>query len=142
MKEHSLQTLLVLAFIFLTASCTTGPTVQQQDLDTWATVPVEVLDSHAFFKTVPMFRTKTHSGTEIRNYAYGYNFQECARKAGANNIGDFMSEDAFFACASSRIVCNNMFYIKEGTVLEYAPTGRCHTNEKLQPNARNSGFQS
>jgi len=142
MKENSLQILLVLALIFLTPVCSTRPTVQQQDLDSWTNVSVEVLDSHTFFKTAPMFRTKTASGTEIRNYAYGYDFQECFSKAGADNNGDFVDEDAFIGCSSSRIMCNNMFYIKEGTVLEYAPTGRCHTNEKLQPNARNSGFQS
>ena len=141
MNGHSLQVIIALALIFLTTACTAGPIVQQEDLDSWTKVPVESLDTHTFFKTVPMFRTKTGSGTEIRNYAYGYDFQACASKAGASNIGDFISEDAFIACSSSRIVCNNMFYIKERTVLEYAPTGLCDTDEKIRPQAPLVGSQ-
>lgn len=134
--------MMAMTFTCLITACTTKSTVQQQNLDSWTNVPVEVLDSHVFFKTVPMFRTKTDSGTEIRNYAYGFDFQECASKAGATNIGDFMGEDAFIACSSSKIVCNNMFYIKEGIVLEYAPTGRCDTGKKIQPHAENRALKN
>jgi hypothetical protein len=131
-----------LATIFLALGCATAPTVRQPDLNAWAGVSVETLGTHAFFMTVPMFRTITDSGTEIRNYAYGYDFQECFSKAGANKIGDFVEEDAFITCSSSRIVCNNIFYIKEGTVLEYAPTGRCDTDKKVQPHASNVESES
>jgi len=142
MTGRSLQLIIALAFISLITACTSKPLAQQHALDTWAGVSVETLDTHAFFMTVPMFRTKTGSGTEIRNYAYGYDFQACANKAGASNIGDFLSEEAFIACSSSRIVCNNLFYIKEGLVLEYAPTGRCDTDERIQPHAGNQGVKS
>ncbi|MEX0829133.1 MAG: hypothetical protein WD032_02720 [Nitrospirales bacterium] len=128
-----LKQAMALATIFLALGCATTPTVRQADLNAWAGVSVEALDTHGFFMTVPMFRTTTDNGTEIRNYAYGYDFQECFSKAGANTIGDFVKEDAFITCSSSSIVCNNIFYLKEGTVLEYAPTGRCDTDKKVQP---------
>ena len=89
-----------------------------------------------------MFRTKTDNGTEIRNYAYGYNFGECFGNAGANKVGDFVNGNAFTTCSSSRIVCNNIFYLKEGKVVEYAPTGRCYTDAKVQPEARHLRLKS
>ena len=138
LSKRCIELTIAMTLISLIAACAAKPTVQQQDLETWAGVSVKALDTHAFFMTVPMFRTKTPSGTEIRNYAFGYDFQECFNKAGASKIGDFVGEDTFITCSSSRIVCNNLFYIKEGTVLEYAPTGRCDTDEKIQPNTRNA----
>jgi len=48
-----------------------GCTVRQQDLDAWVGVPVEALDTHPIFNTVPMDRTITDSGIEIRNYRNG-----------------------------------------------------------------------
>jgi hypothetical protein len=138
----SLKQAMALATVFFVLGCTTAPTVQEHDLNAWVGVSVEALDKHAFFMTVPMFRTKTENGTEIRNYAYAYDFQECFSKAGASNIGDFVNEDAFIACSSSRIMCNNMFYIKQGKVLEYSPTGRCDTDEKLYPNAQSVGIKN
>ena len=83
-----------------------------------------------------MFRTKTENGTEIRNYAFGYSFEQCFINAGASKIGDFVNERNFTWCSSSRIVCNNIFYIKMEQILEYAPTGRCDTDESLQPETR------
>ena len=131
-----LQLTIAMTIASLLVACATERTVRQQDLDAWVGVSVEALDTHAFFKAVPMFRTNTDNGTEIRNYAFGNDFQECFGKTGTSKVGDFVSGNAFITCSSSRIVCNNMFYIKEEKVLEYAPTGRCDTDEKLQPKAR------
>ncbi len=129
-----LQLTFAMVLISLISACaTTERSVRQQDLDAWVGVSVERLDTHAFFKTVPMFRTRTDNGTEIRNYAYGYDFGECFEENGAIKVGDFVSGNAFIQCSSSRIVCNNIFYIKEAKVLEYAPTGRCYTEEKVKP---------
>ena len=132
------QLIMTMAIISMITACATTParTVRQQDLDAWVGVSVEALDTHAFFIKVPMFRTRTDSGTEIRNYAYGFNLGDCFGNAGARKVGDFVNENAFTACSSSRIVCNNLFYIKEEKVLEYAPTGRCDTEAKLQPEVR------
>jgi len=137
LPNHMLKLTMAMILVWLLAACaTTVRTVRQQDLDAWVGVPVEALDTHPFFMKVPMFRTRTDSGTEILNYAYGYNFGECFRNAGATRVGDFVSGNAFTTCSSSRIVCNSIFYSKEGKVIEYAPTGRCYTDETLQPEGR------
>jgi hypothetical protein len=128
--------LVAMIILAMGVSCASVPPAPQQDLAAWKGASVEELDAHTFFKTVPMFRTKTDSGTEIRNYAYGYNFGECFGQAGASKFGDFVHENDFITCSSSRIVCNNIFYIKEEQVLEYAPTGRCDIDEKVLPERR------
>lgn len=136
-------TMAIMVLVSLFAACTTTErTVRQQDLDAWVGVSVAALDAHPFFMKVPMFRTITDSGTEIRNYAYGYNLGKCFRNAGASHPGDFVNANDFIACSSSRIVCNSIFYSKEGRVLEYAPTGRCYTDEWLQPEGRYLSLKS
>ncbi len=136
-------TMAIMVLVSLFAACTTTVrTVRQQDLDAWVGVSVAALDAHPFFMKVPMFRTRTDSGTEIRNYAYGYSFGNCFRNAGASQVGDFVNENAFIACSSSRIVCNSIFYSKEGKVLKYAPTGRCYTDKTLQPEGRYLSLKS
>jgi hypothetical protein len=122
-----------MAIVSLLAGCAT---VRQQDLDAWVGVPVEALDTHSFFITVPMFRTRTDSGIEIRNYANGRDVAQCFGNASASRIGNFVNANVFTTCSSGRIVCNNIFYIKDGKVIEYAPTGRCYTDETVQPQAR------
>ena len=141
--NHMLKLTMAMVLVSLVAACTTTVrTVRQQDLDAWVGVPLEALDAHRFFMKVPMFRTITDNGTEIRNYAYGYSFGNCFRNAGASHVGDFVNEHVFIACSSSRIVCNSIFYSKEGKILEYAPTGRCDTDESLQPEGRYLGLKS
>ena len=128
-----LQLITAMAIASLLAACAT---VRQQDLDAWVGVPVEALDTHSFFITVPMFRTRTDSGIEIRNYANGRDVAQCFSNAGASTVGNFVNANAFTRCSSTRIVCNNIFYIKDGKVIEYVPTGRCYTDERAQPEAR------
>ena len=128
-----LQLTTAMAIVSLLAGCAT---VRQQDLDAWVGVPVEALDTHSFFITVPMFRTRTDSGIEIRNYANGRDVAQCFGNASASRIGNFVNANVFTTCSSGRIVCNNIFYIKDGKVIEYAPTGRCYTDETVQPQAR------
>ena len=111
-------------------------TVRQQDLDSWVGVPSEALDTHSLFLTVPMVRTKTESGIEIRNYANGRNFGTCSGFGSASATGSWVNANAFSSCSSGWVGCNNIFYIREGKVVEYAPTGRCFTDERVQPQAR------
>ena len=99
-----LQLTLAVLVVSLLAGCAT---VRQQDLDAWVGVPVEVLDTHSFFITVPMFRTKTDSGIESRNYANGQDVAQCFGNAGANRVGHFVYANVFTTCSSGRIVCNN-----------------------------------
>lgn len=129
------RTVIILAFATTVVSCG-GLLVRQQDLDAWVGVPVEALDTHSLFITIPMYRTVTASGIEIRNYANGRDVAHCFGTAGANTTGNYVNANAFTTCSSGRVVCNNIFYIKEGVVIEYAPTGRCYTNETVQPQPR------
>ena len=117
------------------AGCATT-TVRQQDLDAWKGVPVEALDTHSFFLTIPMVKTLTASGIEIRNYANGADVSQCFGSSTGYGSTGYVNANAFTACSTNRVVCNNIFYIREGKVVEYAPTGRCKTAEMLQPEAR------
>jgi len=129
---------------FLTAALTTSlivfivgcATVRQQDLDSWVEMPVKALDTHSYFRTVRMYRTVTGSGIEIRNYVDGResDVAHCWRNSGGGKSGRYVSK--FTTCSDRRIVCNNIFYIKDGKVIEYAPAGRCVTNGRVQPQAR------
>lgn len=124
----------ILATVALTVSgCAT---VRKQDLDSWVGVPVEALDTHSLFITIPMYKSFTPNGIEIRNYANGADVSQCSSTANANKSGRYANANAFTTCSTGRVVCNNIFYIKEGVVVEYAPTGSCYTDETVQPQAR------
>lgn len=129
----ALKTAFAVAIALTVAACAT---VRKQDLDAWVGIPVEALDTHSFFITVPMYRSVTSSGIEIRNYANGADVAQCFSNANANKTGNYVNANAFTTCSSGRVVCNNIFYIKEGVVIEYAPTGRCYTDETVQPQPR------
>lgn len=128
-----LQTTIISTVLIAMLGCAT---VRKQDLDAWVGVPVEALDTHSFFITVPLYKSITPSGIEIRNYANGADVARCFSNAGANKLGNYVSANAFATCSSGRVVCNNIFYIKNGIVIEYAPTGSCYTDETVQPQAR------
>jgi hypothetical protein len=78
-----------------------------------------------------MIRTISASGVEIRNYANGTDVARCT-----TNFTPYLNNSAFTNCSSGRVVCNNIFYIKDGKVIEYAPRGRCFTNSSVQPEPR------
>jgi hypothetical protein len=112
--------------------------VRQSDLDAWVGVPVEALDTHSIFLTMPMIRTVSESGIEIRNYANTKEIASCSGN-GSGAIGKnskTVSVSSFSNCTSSTVGCNNIFYVKGGKVLEYAPTGQCFTNETARPQKR------
>ena len=128
-----LQIAVIVGAVVAMSGCAT---VRKQDLDAWVGVPVEALDTHSLFLTVPMYRSVTSSGIEIRNYANGADVAQCFSNASANKSGKYVNANAFTTCSSGRVVCNNIFYIKDGVVIEYAPTGSCYTDESVQPQAR------
>lgn len=114
-----------------------GPmSVRQQDLDAWVGVPIEALDTHSLFITIPMYKSMTDSGIEVRNYANGKDIAQCFGNATSYGQAKFANSSSFATCVGNRIVCNNIFYIRDGKVIEYAPTGRCYTDETVQPEAR------
>lgn len=116
------------------ASCATAPpTVRQIDLDAWRSVPVQALDNHSFFSTVPMIRMKTAAGVEIRNYASRSNADGWS-VALDKSLGTFVNAEAFQARANAWEGCNNFFYIENGRVTKYAPLGpTCFTNDSVRP---------
>ena len=136
---------ILLIFIAISISgCTSGSwgkyfgIVRQQDLDAWVGMPVEALQTHSFFITVPVYKTRTDSGLEIWNYANGKDVASCFGNAYASTYGssEYVSANSFMTCSAGRIVCNNIFYIRDKTVLEYKPSGQCYTDESVQPEAR------
>jgi len=126
----------LLLLLVVSLSACAGLLVRQQDLDAWVGMPVEALDTHSLFLTVPMIRTRTESGIEIRNYANGKTILSCSGYGNAAASGGWVQASAFSNCASGWQGCNNIFYIRDGKVLEYAPTGNCYTNASVQPEAR------
>ena len=52
--------------------------VHQEDLDAWRGVPVSELEAQPFFLTLPVVRTVTSDGTEIRRYINGRNISSCS----------------------------------------------------------------
>jgi hypothetical protein len=127
----------------LTGGCAThqSPFVSQADLDAWRDVPVAALDRHSLFLTVPMIRTVAPDGLEIRNYSNKVYASRCggstfgtasAGRAGSNTVayGQFTQMQS---CTAGMTGCDNLFYIRDGKVLEYKAVGRCYTNEKVRP---------
>ena len=113
-------------------------TVHQEDLVAWEGALVSALDAHPFFLTLPMVRTLTDDGTEIRNYVNGANVGSCG--GGGSIYGGFVNTATyrqFSSCTSQFAACNNIFYIKSGKVIRYTPVGsggaRCKTYEQLRP---------
>lgn len=119
-------------FIFRYASLTaislavTGCMVREEDLDSWVGQPVTMLDTHPLFVTVPMTKTIAADGTEVRNYRNGKSVKNC-------NLNPNNPYVTTISCFANDIVCNNIFYIRNGRVLRYAPTGRCYTDASVQP---------
>ncbi len=115
--------------------------VRQKDLDAWVGQPVEALDTQPFFLALPMVKTFTQSGVEIRNYINGRNIERCFGSGyiygGTYNPANY---NTFSNCVSGFGACNNIFYIKNEKVVEYAPTGsggmRCVTDDRVLPSSR------
>lgn len=122
-----------IALALLLAGCAT---VRQADLDAWKGMPVEALDTHSLFVTIPMYRSTTSSGIEVRDYANGAEVASCFTSTSGISGSRYVNPSAFTTCTSNRVVCHNLFYIRDGRVLEYAPTGSCFTNDSVRPQAR------
>lgn len=121
---------LLLIALALLSGCAAPLSVRQPDLDAWVGMPVEALDTHSFFLTMQLVKTMTSSGVEVRNYV-----NNGAEIASCGSYG-FSSASATTNCISSRVTCNNIFYVRDGKVLEYAPTGQCFTDASVLPQQR------
>ena len=122
--------------VVLLAGCAT---VHQSDLDAWVGVPVIALDTHSFMLTLPMVKTVTDSGVEIRVYSNKRGVSSCGgSRFGAVNSpqGTAMSYQSFTAfrnCTSGLVGCDAVFYIRDGKVIEVKAVGRCYTDERSRP---------
>ncbi len=135
-----MRKLLILSILIILNGCVINNTVRQKDLDTWVGIPIEALETHSFFVTVPLYKTKTESGIEIWNYANGDDVAKCFSHGNASGNYGYVSGTSFTTCSSGKVVCNNLFYIKDKHVLEYKPVGSCRTDETVQPESRYKNF--
>jgi len=106
--------------------------IDENVLLAWKNVPVEQLDTHSFFITLPMIKTISDSGIETRNYRNGRTFSQC----NASGVNGYLTYNAFTTCSNREVACNNIFYIKDSTVIDYKLVGRCKTEEFLRPEYR------
>ena len=134
--SHKIISLITLT-LFITGCAKLA--VRQEDLNAWVGVSVEELDTHSLFLTLPVAKTITDSGVEVRVYSNKQNFSSCFDSG--NIDGKTYSNDATFTaiqnCSSSIVGCDNIFYIKDKKVVEYKPVGQCYTDETVQPERKN-----
>lgn len=130
----NMKTMSILWIALILAGCATArQTVRQEDIDAWVGVPVKALDTHSLFLTVPLIKTKTEDGTEIRNYANKANVARCTGSSFVNAYTSSANFNNFQNCTSQLVGCDNIFYIKKGRVIKYKPTGQCFTDKTVQP---------
>ena len=115
--------------------------VHKEDTDAWVGQPVAELDKHPMFMLMKLVRTQADDGTEIRNYVNGKELVTCS-SGGSVYAGpvSMATYNQYNSCARNFPTCNNIFYIKDGRVLSYAPVGtggaRCFTDDRARPGFR------
>ncbi len=133
MKQALALTTMAALAIAATGCASHAP--QQADLDAWQGLPVEALDLHSLFIGMPQVRTRASSGVEIRDYMDKSSIGSCdAFSVGINH--HYMSYGNFTAlqsCTSRLLGCDNIFYIRDGKVLEYKPVGQCRIDDRYHP---------
>jgi hypothetical protein len=128
----------LMAALFVYLALSACATVHQEDLDAWVGHPVSDLEKHPILLTMPVVRTTTSDGTEIRDYVNGRNFSECS--AGGTMFAgqvNFATYNNFTSCMQRFAACHGIFYIKNGVIDHVSAIGtggmRCYTNETLRP---------
>jgi len=125
----------ILIFALFATGCMS---VRQEDREAWVGQPVTKLDLHPIFLTIPLVKTISPDGTEIRNYINGHNIGVCT---GSSSIYggtiNYANYNAFSSCLARFAACNNIFYIRNGIVKQYTPIGTggasCYTNDATRP---------
>ena len=123
LKKHLILALLI---INLLTSCRT---VHQTDLDSWIGVPVIAVDTHSFLLPLPMIKTVTDSGVEIRVYSNKRGVSSC----GGTGVLSNSNFNSFQACSAGLVGCDGIFYIRDGKVIETKAVGNCYTDESSRP---------
>lgn len=111
------------------------PGVKSEDVDAWAGQPVSVLETHPFFVTIPVKKTVASDGTQVWNYFNGAVASQCDSTAYGSPKAGFATGEQ--TCATREVGCNNLFYVREGRVVQYRPVAsggaRCVTTAMLRP---------
>ena len=103
--------------------------LRMADLDSWLGVPVIAIDTHSFLLTLPMVKTVTDSGVEIRVYSNKRGIVSC----GGTGFLSYSNFNTFQACSAGLVGCDGIFYIRDGKVIEVKAVENCYTNEKSRP---------
>ena len=106
---------------------------RQQDLSVWQGLPVEALDTHSLWTTIPMNQVIKKNHTEIRNYTQSKPFTHCTAGGSGGAGGRIMANNALQTCTTETFVCEYTFYINHGTIERFESKGDCFTDESLQP---------
>jgi hypothetical protein len=105
-------------------------------MDAWVGQPVEVLDSNPSLSTLPMTTTNIAGGVEVRAYSDRRTVQDCS---GSASVASVYGSKGQRPCAHLVLGCDNLFYIRDGRVLQYVPTPvgatSCSTSELVLPAA-------
>jgi hypothetical protein len=118
--------------------------VNQGDLTTWNGQPLSTLDRHPAFMALPVVRTMTQDGIEIRNYIDSRTLVQCS-EGGAifGKVLDTAAYNRFSSCLATAGACSNVFYLKDDRVLQYTLVGSggviCSTDPRRRPQAQSSG---
>ncbi len=129
----------------LTIACVvTGcATVRQEDLQAWEGQPVAALESHPIFVTLPVVRSTTSDGVEIRHYINGREVASCSG-GGAVFAGSVSTAtyNQFTSCVRGFAACNAIFQIRNGRIESVSAVGtggmRCYSDETMRPGFRGS----
>jgi hypothetical protein len=127
-RSTRLKKYLILAILIvnLLTSCRA---VHQADLDSWIGVPVIAVDTHSFLLPLPMIKTVTDSGVEIRVYSNKRGVSSC----GGTGVLSNSNFNSFQACSAGLVGCDGIFYIRDGKVIETKAVGNCYTDESSRP---------
>ncbi len=124
---------LVLLAAIVVCGCAQTKYVRQEDLASWVGAPVDALNFHPVFLGIPMTSRVDEKGVEIRNYSNSISTQSCVASGSSLSVGTTSFNGGQANCIENRVVCNNVFFIKDGYVVEYRPIGRCYTDETVRP---------
>ena len=136
--KSKLSLALALALFGLSITLSGCAGVRQEDLASWVGQPVSALEKHPIFLTMQLVRTVTSDGTEIRNYINATSLSRCSGGGSvfSSNM-NFAAYNRLASCMSNVAACNNIFYVKDGLVIQYTAVGSggisCKTDETLRP---------
>ena len=105
------------------AGCSMGRAKVQ---DAWVGQPVEVLNTHSPFRSLPMIKVLTEGSGELRNYQNRANTHQCYTE-GQVTAGQAVSQATYnqiLACTSRSAGCDHIFSVRGGKILDYTTGGR------------------